>query len=140
MPVKVFYEFEICFNVNLSRGYWASTALGMSAGSLFWLTYYSCLDSIRWCRESFIHAKLGELLYELSLNFFIFQPSGIRSKNKNNAVLDILRPIFVCSLDKVSNCDRSKGKLKRFFICILSGQILGCLTVLLSVGLLRIHR
>ncbi|KAL3997180.1 Mitochondrial carrier family protein [Acanthocheilonema viteae] len=41
------------------RGYIVSTALGMSAGSIFWTVYYTCLESIRWCRRKFLHSLLG---------------------------------------------------------------------------------
>lgn len=46
-----------CWNF---RGYIASTALGMSAGSIFWTVYYTCLETIRWGRRRFLHALFGE--------------------------------------------------------------------------------
>ncbi|VDN06304.1 unnamed protein product [Thelazia callipaeda] len=58
---------------GLFRGYLASTALGISGGAIFWTVYYSCLESIRWCRNKFLHKLLG---YEEKGHPYLFIDQG----------------------------------------------------------------
>ncbi|VDM92807.1 unnamed protein product, partial [Onchocerca ochengi] len=77
------------------RGYIASTALGMSAGSIFWTIYYTCLENIRWCRRKFLHSLLG---YEKEGHPYFLLDQGAAAATSSIVATTLTNPLEILRL------------------------------------------
>uniref|UniRef100_A0A915PJK6 AAA+ ATPase domain-containing protein n=1 Tax=Setaria digitata TaxID=48799 RepID=A0A915PJK6_9BILA len=77
------------------RGYVASAGLGMSAGSIFWTVYYTCLESIRWCRRKFLHKLLG---YEKEGHPYLLLDQGIAAASSSVVATTLTNPLEILRL------------------------------------------
>ncbi|VDK76606.1 unnamed protein product [Litomosoides sigmodontis] len=77
------------------RGYVASTALGMSAGSIFWIVYYTCLESIRWCRRKFLHSLLG---YDKDGHPYLLLDQGVAAATSSIVAATLTNPLEILRL------------------------------------------
>ncbi|KAK6106886.1 Mitochondrial carrier family protein [Brugia pahangi] len=77
------------------RGYIASTALGISAGSLFWTVYYTCLESIRWCRRKFLHSLLG---YDKDGHPYLLLDQGVAAATSSIVATALTNPLEILRL------------------------------------------
>uniref|UniRef100_A0A0R3RFL2 Mitochondrial carrier protein n=1 Tax=Elaeophora elaphi TaxID=1147741 RepID=A0A0R3RFL2_9BILA len=77
------------------RGYTVSTALGMSAGSIFWTVYYTCLESIRWCRRKFLHNLLG---YDKDGHPYLLLDQGVAAATSSVVATTLTNPLEILRL------------------------------------------
>uniref|UniRef100_A0A1I7W5E0 Mitochondrial carrier protein n=1 Tax=Loa loa TaxID=7209 RepID=A0A1I7W5E0_LOALO len=80
---------------KLVRNSSTSTALGISAGSIFWTVYYTCLESIRWCRRKFLHDLLG---YDKDGHPYLLLDQGVAAATSSIVATTLTNPLEILRL------------------------------------------
>lgn len=94
------------------RGYIASTALGMTAGSIFWTVYYTCLETIRWGRRRFLHALFG---YEKEGHPYLFVDQGVAAATSSAVATTLTNPLEILRLRIQVQRATYKGTIRRMW-------------------------